>query len=383
MSAEQATASSGNGYAEAQIPLVDRALTDDELEDLIAPDEAPASVTFSSQDFDVAGLVRRLQQQSVLIPRFGQNDPNIDTAGFQRGFVWTRAQMDKFIESLLLGYPVPGIFLVRQTDQRLLVLDGQQRLVTVQHFTEGRHHDKPFALTNVSTDFKGLTYRSLPDDLRRKLDDSYMQGTIVAADGSAEVNNAIYQIFERLNSGGTQLTPHEIRVALAAGPLIDYLEALNSNQNWRQLYGNRSARLRDQELVLRTLALFLKAAEYRRPLKTFLNDFATANRDSGANIITAGNYFRSAADKLNQLVGPEAFRRPGVGQVNVAQAEAIMVGVMRVLADGEDVAKGGLKSRIERLLDDSDFIYATTRSTADNDSVTLRLRLATNAVRSS
>lgn len=237
--------------AESPTPLMERTLTDDELDDLTAADEAPASVTFSSQDFDVAGLVRRLTQKAMLIPQFGKHDAQIETAGFQRGFVWSRAQMDKFIESLLLGYPVPQIFLVRQTDQRLLVLAGQQRLVTVQRFTAGEHRDKLFALANVSPDFRGLTYDTLPEDLRRKLDDSYMQATIVAADGSAEVNNAIYQIFERLNSGGTQLTPHEIRVALAAGPLIEYSEQLNSDNSWRHLYGNRSSRLRDQEAYSR------------------------------------------------------------------------------------------------------------------------------------
>lgn len=363
-------------------PLAERSLTDDELADLVSADEAPAAVTFSSQDFDVAGLVRRLQRESMLIPQLGSRDERVETAGFQRGFVWSRAQMDKFIESLLLGYPVPGIFLVRQTDQRMLVLDGQQRLVTVKRFTEGTHNEKPFVLTNVSDDFKGFTYATLPEDLQRKLDDSYMQATIVVADGSAEVSNAIYQIFERLNSGGTQLTPHEIRVALAAGPLIDYLEDLNSDVNWRQLYGGRSARLRDQELVLRILALFLEAASYARPLKTFLNNFATEHRSPSPDITRAGNYFRSAADRLSHTVGPEAFRRPGVSQVNVAQAEAVMVGVMRALAESVDLATD-LTERVAILRTDSDFVYATTRSTADTDSVALRLRVAAAAVRGS
>jgi Protein of unknown function DUF262 len=209
--------------ANGMLDVLERSLTAEELDDLTAADEVPVSVTFSSQDFDVAGLVRRLQSEAMLIPQLGSTDERLETAGFQRGFVWTRAQMDKFIESLLLGYPVPGIFLVKQTrDNRMLVLDGQQRLVTIRRFVEGTHRDKPFILTNVSDDFKGLTYKSLPEDLRFRLDDSYMQATIVVADGTTDVNDAIYQIFERLNSGGTQLTPHEIRVALAAGPLITY-----------------------------------------------------------------------------------------------------------------------------------------------------------------
>jgi len=65
----------------------------------------------------------------------------LEVEGFQRRFVWRRPQMDRFIESLLLGYPIPGIFLVQQSDKRYLVLDGQQRLTTLT-----KYYDDAFAL---------------------------------------------------------------------------------------------------------------------------------------------------------------------------------------------------------------------------------------------
>src|SRR5690242_5270068 len=86
---------------ESDLDLADRTLTQEELEDLTESEQSPADVTYSSQDFDVAGLVRRLQSGAMLIPRLGLIDDRIDTEGFQRGFVWSRAQMDRFIESLL------------------------------------------------------------------------------------------------------------------------------------------------------------------------------------------------------------------------------------------------------------------------------------------
>src|SRR6266851_3900621 len=141
----------------------------------------------------------------IMIPTFGHDDDRIVSAGFQRAFVWTRSQMDRFIETLLLGYPIPGIFLVKQQDRRYLVLDGQQRLRTLQHFYMGIHDGKEFALRNVGERFKGLTYKTLQEDQRRQIDNSYFQATIVDTDGSEESLEAIYQIFERLNSGGTQL----------------------------------------------------------------------------------------------------------------------------------------------------------------------------------
>lgn len=363
--------------SDADSELLDRSLTHDELDDLVSKEETPVSVTFATQDFDVAGLVGRLQKESMLVPQFGGTDQRISTAGFQRGFVWTKAQMDRFIESLLLGYPVPGIFLIRQTDNRMLVLDGQQRLVTLRRFYDGVHNGKEFVLSNVGDEFKGLSYKTLDQTLQFKLDDSFLQATIVAADGSSEVDDAIYQIFERLNSGGTQLTPHEIRVALYAGPLIDYLEDLNQDQNWRALYGNKSARIRDQELIMRILALFIDADEYAKPLKRFLNTFAAKNRQITEPVVKAGELFRAACQVLAVHAETQPLRRPGGNSPNVAQSEAILVGMMRAIDNGHVTTE--VESRLAALKADHNFESATTRFTADKDTTSIRLELATKA----
>jgi hypothetical protein len=88
-------------------------LTEQEIADLETPEVQASQVVYSGQDFDVVGLIRRLQNEDILIPTFGHEDIRIQAAGFQRSFVWNRPQMDKFIESILLGYPIPGIFLGR------------------------------------------------------------------------------------------------------------------------------------------------------------------------------------------------------------------------------------------------------------------------------
>ena len=110
--------------------------------------------------------------------------------------------------------------------------------------------EREFSLTNVADRFKGLTYRTLSSEERRTLDNTFIQATIVKTDGSLKSLDSVYQVFERLNSGGTQLTPHQIRLALYAGPFIEYLAELNDVTEWRGLYGPKSPRLRDQELVL-------------------------------------------------------------------------------------------------------------------------------------
>lgn len=352
-------------------------ITEFEQRDLLQVESTPATVSYSGQDFDVDGLVRRLARGDILIPTFGHNDSRISSAGFQRSFVWTKPQMDRFIESLLLGYPIPGIFLVRQADRRYLVLDGQQRLRTLQYFYKGMHEDKLFQLANVSPDFRGLTYESLTEEQRLLIDNTFLQATIVATDGSAGSLDAIYQIFERLNSGGTQLTPHEIRVALFAGPFIDYLERLNGHPSWRSLYGQRSPRLRDQELLLRILALYVTAPAYKRPLKTFLNNFVGQYRDlAKLPDDSLRDRFFGACDLLNEAVGRNGLTRQGY-QVNAALTEAIFVGLMRRLGHETLPESAGIRFALDALRDDPSFQSSISRSTADEENVRTRLDLAT------
>lgn len=357
-------------------------LTDEEFEDLESAEREVVPVSYSGQDFDVDGLVRRLNKDDIVIPTFGNEDESIETAGFQRGFVWTRKQMDRFIESLLLGYPIPGLFLVRQqSDGKYLVLDGQQRLRTLQAFKKGVYKEKVFSLVNVADEFSGLTYEALSDVLRRKFDDAFIQATIVSTDGSAASLEAVYQIFERLNSGGTQLTPHEIRVALYAGQLIAELERLNQLETWRQLYGVKSTRLRDQELILRVVALYVSLDRYSRPLKGFLNDFAGEHRNLSHGSLLTGVFelFTEATAVLAVGPGPSALRKSS-GQVNAAQSEAILVGLMRRLSESP-IDPAEVVAAISRLGENPAFDTATTRSTADEPVVDARIRIATEVFR--
>lgn len=347
-------------------------LTTEDLEVLAESDPEASPVSYSGSDFDVEGLVRRMVRGDIVVPKFGIDDATIETEGFQRRFVWNRPQMDKFIESLLLGYPIPGIFLVQQTDKRYLVLDGQQRLTTLTKF-----YDDGFSLKDVSEPLKGLAYSNLDDEQKRTIDSTFVHATIVQTDGTADSLDTIYQIFERLNSGGTQLTAHEIRVALYAGPFVKFLTELNDDGAWRELYGRPSPRLRDQEAVLRFLAFFSAPGEYRRPLKRFLNDFVADHRKlERLDPDRLGRLFSEACVLLRDNVGRAAFRKGGKGQVNAAQTEAVLVGVARRLEAGPITNPGRLMGAIEELTADESFVRAISRATADEESVRSRLALA-------
>ena len=349
-------------------------LTEQEKEDLVASDSTAQHIVYSGQDFDVQGLVRRLDKDDIIIPTFGLDDPRVQAEGFQRAFVWRRPQMDKFIESLLLGYPIPGVFLVKQTDNRYLVLDGQQRLMTLKYYFSGIYDKKEFSLSNVADEFKNLTYKTLGDEQRRALENTFIQAIIVASDGSRESLDSIYNIFERLNSGGTQLTPHEIRVALYAGNLIGFLESLNTDDNWRALYGKKSPRLRDQELILRVLGLYLSFENYKRPLKKFLNSVAGEYRDYGINDLqNVWNSFRAATSLIQDGIGRSGLRLGG-NQVNMAFAEAVMVGMLhRLIGNDDAINPQQVEVVINQLKSNNDVVTASSRATADEENVKRRV----------
>lgn len=354
-------------------------LTFDEQRDLNTAEHQAGPVNYSGTDFDVEGLVRRLDRNDIVIPSFGHGDPTLEVAGFQRGFVWRRSQMDRFIESLLLGFPIPGIILVQQPDRRYLVLDGQQRLRTLAAFYSGVHAGSEFALKNVADVFKGLTYKTLDPEARRQLDNTFIQATIVKTDGSPESLESVYQVFERLNSGGTQLTPHEIRIALYPGRFVDFLASLNDEPQWRALYGKRSPRVRDQELILRIIALFDSAHEYSRPLKSFLNNFLGKHRqmvDLDDEVIR--DLFLRAATLLNETRGKNAIRYKS-SQVNAAFAEAVFVATMKQLKADSTLTTQDIETALDHLDNNDDMRAAISGSTADEEKLRQRLKAASDA----
>ncbi|MEU9801729.1 DUF262 domain-containing protein [Streptomyces sp. NPDC051000] len=368
-----------DGEAKTLFDTEEDSLTPEEKEDLAAAEPEAEPVTYTGTDFDVEGLVRRLQRGDIVIPTFGHGDESLEVAGFQRGFVWRRPQMDRFIESLLMGYPIPGIMLVQQVDRRYLVLDGQQRLRTLGAFYEGIHGGREFALDNVADEFKGLTYRTLGPEQRRQLDNTFIQATIVKTDGSNQSLEAIYQVFERLNSGGTQLTPHEIRIALYPGTLVDFLEKLNKMGSWRQLYGSRSLRLRDQELILRIIALYDNSARYFRPQKKFLNEFLGAHRNlEGLDGVKLERLFTEASKLLLDGPGRQALRFQS-SQVNAALTEALYVGLMRRLDGGTAPTPTDVAGGVSAFTSDKDTALTISGSTATEEYVRKRLDAATKA----
>lgn len=353
---------------EDQLTLFDDQTIEDPLgEEKVIP--FSYSITSYGADYPVDAWVKRLEKGDIFIP------------SFQREYVWSINDASRFVESLLLGLPVPGIFLSKEyQSEKMLVIDGQQRLRSLQFFYNGvfKPTGKRFELRGVQEKFEGKSYSTLRPQDRRRLDDSILHATIVKQDEPSDDNSSIYHIFERINSGGRALSSQEIRASIYHGPFRELLADLNRNREWRAIFGKVNKRMRDQELILRFLALYFYSEHYSSPMKGFLNRYMAQNRDLQAQSADRlREVFSRSIGTIYEGLGEDAFRPKQY--LNAAVFDSVMVGIARRLEEGSlrDYAK--LEQQYRLLLDDSEYQAAYQKSTAQERSVETRLRLATEA----
>jgi hypothetical protein len=321
-------------------------------------------------DYPVDGLVKRLREGSIYVP------------SFQRGFVWDIKDASRFVESLLLGLPVPSIFLSKESDSgKLLVVDGQQRLSSLNYFYDGvwLPTQAVFALRGVDKSFEGKTYRTLRDEDRRRLDDAILHATVFKQDEPTDDESGVYQVFERLNSGGKKLTPHEIRSAVFhSGPMRELLQELNSDRQWREIYGPEDPRMRDQELILRFLAFYYDSKNYKSPLVFFLNRFMKEHKDLQPDLAAEmRERFAGAINEIFIAIGRPAFRPSRA--LNAAVFDSVMVGVAKRLERHPGIDQQELARAYGELLKNPKFLEACGRGTAGEERVKERLLLANAA----
>ena len=361
----------------------DALVADENVHDDTETDDVAETVRYNitsyGADFDVEGLVRRATRGSVYVPEF------------QRGFVWSLQQSSRFVESLLLGLPVPGIFLAQDPEtEKLMVIDGQQRLKTLQFFYSGVFGDvtlegrqpRPFALRGVNKEFERLKYADLREREQERLDNSLLHATVVRQNSPDDGMSSIFHIFHRLNTGGERLTPHEIRQALYRGGLMDSANELNDNEDWRAIFGPKSRRQKDQELVLRFWAMYVRAQEYSAPMQGFLNNFVEQNRNPSIEFLYEGrSLFTATMKAFNAAVGRQAFRTEGSRQLNAAVFDSMAVELARYInrKHGDPPASDVLREIHDTILKDEEYISSVAGGTARASQVQIRMRKAADA----
>lgn len=299
---------------------------------------------------------------------------------FQRAFVWSQNQCSRFIESLLLGLPVPGIFLFKEADTgKHLVIDGQQRLKSLHFFWNGVINSKEFALSGLETRFNGKTYKTLDDADRARLDDAVIHATVFKQDLPEGEINSVYEVFERINTGGIKLSPQEIRSCICHGNFNNYLHKLNDNPEWRMLYGPKSKRLKDIELILRFMAFYEKGDKYQSPMKHFLNNYMKEKRDlKDAELDELSSIFSDTISFVTSALGNRTFRPDR--SLNTAVFDSVATALARrLVVKGRPIDPAAALEAYDILLKNHRFIEGYIRSTADEENVKKRMEEALKA----
>ncbi len=252
-----------------------------------------------------------------LISRYDENE--LVKPELQRHYVWDKTEASRFIDSVLLGLPVPSIFLAKTKDEKLLIIDGYQRIMTVRDYVKGifSKDNSIFKLSKVDKiheRWRGKAFIELSDDEQRKIRNTTIHAIIFMQQHPVNGDTSLYQVFERINSSGRTLLPQEIRNCVYQGPINSLLLELNTNKYWRALWGTETPdeRMRDLEHILRFFALSDEKiissdkSPTRISLKKYLNQYMDSVNKPEL-IFSLKTRFESTIEFIHTNFGNHAF----------------------------------------------------------------------------
>ncbi len=307
----------------------------------------------------------------------------------QRKYVWDKVEASRFIESILLGLPVPSIFLAQSGSQKLIV-DGYQRIMTVYDYMRGifSADQKVFRLSNsekINARWRNKAFSELSTDDQRKIKSTTIHAIIFEQKKPENDDTSLYQVFERINTSGRTLTPQEIRNCVYQGSFNTMLFEINENKTWRKLFGTEESdsRMRDLEYILRFFTMktgdILDTESKQISLKKALNDFMkTHKEDSPTDIQRFKEEFDTTVQLVYDHIGKDAFRNYTRGKFSKkfhpAIFDAIMVAVFLLHKQGIPLDDVSEEKHID-LLENSGFKEATSRRTTDIENIWKRIFL--------
>lgn len=316
-------------------------------------------------------------------------DGDILKPELQRKYVWDKRESSRFIESILLGLPVPSIFLANTIDNRKLIVDGYQRIKTIYDFYKEvwSGDNSTFALTNsdkINVRWRNKTYSTLlPDDQRRfRL---YTIHAIIFEQKTPKNDSGLFQIFERINTSGKSLNPQEIRNCVYQGQFNNMLLKLNKNEKWRKLFGEEveNNRMLDVEYILRFMTLsqseILTSQANSISLKKELNDYMRNHKNDDEQFYNKWEQcFTDCISFITSHIGDDAFYNLKNDLSAIRKKfyptvfDSIMIATNIALNNGF-ITGDNLESRRLELLKDEEYRESITQGTMKLDNIRTRI----------
>ncbi|TWT21564.1 DUF262 domain-containing protein [Luteimonas wenzhouensis] len=269
---------------------------------------------------------------------------------YQRLFRWSLDQKSKFIESILIGIPIPPIFVFQSSDGKWELVDGLQRVSTLLEFRgvlRGKSGKRQVASklsgTALMPALEGAAWEgtgALPEPLKLRLQRARIRVEILQTGSSPRSR---FELFQRLNTGGSLLTRQEIRtcsVIMADESFQTWLEKLSSNKDFldcTKLTPSAKERQRGVELVIKYLVFNLVEYKAEWDLHDYLDEgVVSLALDKKFDRVAEEKKFKDVFNLINKALGQKAFRRESsgriVGSFSDAAFEALAIGVRANLA---------------------------------------------------
>ena len=325
-----------------------------------------------------------------LINRYEENE--LIKPELHRKYVWDKVEASRFIDSILIGLPIPSIFLAHQEDETLLIIDGYQRIMTVYDFVRGifSKDNKIFKLSKsekINKRWKGKAFQELSEVEQRRIRNTTIHAILFVQNEPKNNNTGMYQVFERINTTGKSLFPQEIRNCVYQGNFNDFLFTQNEYLSWRKLFGTETPdnRMRDMEFILRYLYMknldFLEIDKKTISLKKELNIFMGRKKNNEKkNLDAFGKQFTNSCDKAYEMFDSVAFHNVSkanpdklTNKFNPTIFDSIMIAISNQKKIKIDV---DWEKRRRKLLNDSVYQDAIRVRTTNVDRIQTRFELA-------
>lgn len=339
--------------------------------------EAEEGLDPSSTDVypDVTVKISRDQYSAFEIKRMAEETKELMIAPpFQRKLVWNSEQKRELIESILMGIPLPVIYVFEDENGYKQVVDGRQRISTIISFM---NNEFKLEKLKMLPSFNGKRFKDIKPLYRSKIERYQIPVYVIEPPTPERVK---YDIFDRVNRGGTQLNNQEMRNALYSGESTKLLEQLSESNIFKQATNNgiKPKRMKDQYVILRFLAFYLlKTGKLQLHYKSNIDDLLAEtmkqiNKMQPEKITILKDVFIKAMQSSNKIMGPDAFRfsqkkinrRP----VNMALFEALTFFFTQV--DIDEIPAKLIQKKIEKLkieFDDSGYFSSRVDSTTSVD----------------
>lgn len=322
-----------------------------------------ANIKIDRDQYSVFELKRRFDKKTIVL------DPD-----FQREFVWSPKQKSELIESVLMGIPLPLIYLVEREDGKLAVVDGRQRLTTFFDFLDGKFR---LSELRILKDISNKKFNELDGKYQKFQSDFEDFQLIVQTIKPPTPDRIKFDIFDRVNRGGTNLNNQEMRNALYLGRSTRLLNRLAKRREFLDATGNsvKPKRMKDKYIILRFLAFYLLKSGTLKDKNNMEIDYKSDMEDLLGKTM---EYLNTIDDKTEKdleeififsmknaflIFGENAFRIPS----NASIRRPVSMTLFECLSyffskDNWIIYKDKIKVKVKELFNDSDFKKSLTSS---------------------